>query len=54
MDPYTEARTLWKGLHTQLIGELATRQLPPLLAPAYFVDAEPSLQVRADRRCYRY
>jgi len=45
MDPYTEARHLWKGLHTQLIGELSTHQLPPLLAPAYYVDAEPSLQI---------
>jgi hypothetical protein len=52
MDPYAETRALWKGLHTQLIGELAIRQLPPLLAPAYFVDAEPSLQVRADRGIY--
>lgn len=49
MDPYTEARHLWKGLHTQLIGELSTHQLPPLLAPAYFVDAEPSLQVHSGR-----
>lgn len=52
MDPYTEARHLWKGLHTQLIGELSTHQLPPLLAPAYFVDAEPSLQVRYERDLY--
>jgi len=43
---------LWKGLHTQLIGELSTHQLPPLLAPAYFVDAEPSLQVHAGRDVY--
>jgi hypothetical protein len=50
MDPYTEARHLWKGLHTQLIGELSTHQLPPLLAPAYFVDAEPSLQVYQPER----
>jgi hypothetical protein len=49
MDPFTEARPLWKGIHTQLIGELSTHQLPPLLAPAYFVDAEPSLQVRSER-----
>ncbi len=52
MDPYTEARHLWKGLHTQLIGELSTHQLPPLLAPAYYVDAEPSLQVRQKRDIY--
>lgn len=52
MDPYTEARPLWKGLHTQLIGELSTHQLPPLLSPAYFVDAEPSLQVRSQRDVY--
>lgn len=52
MDPYTEARALWKGIHTQLIGELSTRQLPPLLAPAYFVDAEPSLQVWEERDVY--
>ena len=52
MDPYTEARHLWKGLHTQLIGELSTHQLPPLLAPAYFVDAEPSLQVLSGRDVY--
>lgn len=52
MDPYTEARHLWKGLHTQLIGELSTHQLPPLLAPTYFVDAEPSLQINANRGAY--
>lgn len=52
MDPFTEARRLWKGLHTQLIGELSTHQLPPLLAPAYFVDAEPSLQIRSARDVY--
>jgi hypothetical protein len=52
MDPYTEARSLWKGIHTQLIGELSTHQLPPLLAPAYFVDAEPSLQIRSERDIY--
>ena len=52
MDPYTEARHLWKGLRTQLIGELSTHQLPPLLAPAYFVDAEPSLQVRGEHSAY--
>jgi hypothetical protein len=52
MDPYTEARHLWKGLHTQLIGELSTHQLPPLLAPAYFVDAEPSLQIRHEGTAY--
>lgn len=46
MDPFAEARHLWKGLHTQLIGELSVHSLPPLLAPAYYVDAEPSLQVR--------
>jgi hypothetical protein len=40
IDPYTEARHLWKGLHTQLIGERSTHQLPPLLAPVHFVDAE--------------
>jgi len=49
VDPYTEARYLWKGIHTQLIGELSTHQLPPLLAPAYFADAEPSLQIRSQR-----
>lgn len=52
MDPYIEARPLWKGIHTQLIGELSTHQLPPLLAPAYYVDAEPSLQVSRDRDVY--
>jgi hypothetical protein len=52
MDPYTEARHLWNGLHTQLIGELSTRQLPPLLAPAYCVDAEPSLQITTERDIY--
>lgn len=52
MDPYTEARHLWKGIHTQLIGELSTHQLPPLLAPAYYVDVEPSLQVRSERTVY--
>jgi hypothetical protein len=52
MDPYTEERSLWKGLHTQLIGELSTHQLPPLLAPAYYVDAEPSLQIRSEREVY--
>lgn len=52
MDPYTEARHLWKGLHTQLIGELSTHQLPPLLAPAYYVDAEPSLQITTERDIY--
>jgi hypothetical protein len=52
MDPYTEARPLWKGLHTQLIGELSTHQLPPLLAPAYYVDAEPSLQIHRGRDVY--
>lgn len=45
MDPYAEARQWWKGLHTQLIGKLSTDLLPPLLAPAYYVDAERSLQV---------
>ena len=52
MDPYIEARPLWKGIHTQLIGELSTHQLPPLLAPAYYVDAEPSLQVGRERDVY--
>lgn len=52
MDPYTEARHLWKGMHTQLIGELSTHQLPPLLAPAYYVDVEPGLQVRSERTVY--
>jgi hypothetical protein len=52
MDPYIEARPLWKGIHTQLIGELSTHQLPPLLAPAYYVDAEPSLQVSQERGVY--
>jgi hypothetical protein len=52
MDPYTEARHLWKGLHTQLIGELSTHQLPPLLAPAYYVDAKSSLQVHSGRELY--
>lgn len=52
MDPYTEARSLWKGIHTQLIGELSTHQLPPLLAPGYFVDAEPSLQIHSQRDIY--
>lgn len=52
MDPHTEARHLWHGLHTQLIGELSTHQLPPLLAPAYYVDVEPSLQVRSERIVY--
>lgn len=48
VDPFTEARHLWKGIHTQLIGELSTHQLPPLLAPAYYVDVEPSLQVYSE------
>lgn len=52
MDPYTEARYLWKGMHTQLIGELSTHLLPPLLAPAYYVDVEPSLQVRGSSNIY--
>ncbi len=52
MDPYTEARHLWKDIHTQLIGELSMHQLPPLLAPAYYVDVEPSLQVRSERTIY--
>jgi hypothetical protein len=52
IDPYTEARSLWKGLHTQLIGELSVHQLPPLLAPVYYVDAEPSLQIRRERDFY--
>ena len=43
MDPYIESRHWWKGVHTQLIGELSTHSLPPLLAPAYYVDAERSL-----------
>lgn len=47
MDSYTEARHLWKGIHTQLIGELSIHLLPPLLAPIYYVDVEPSLQVRS-------
>lgn len=52
MDPYTEARGLWKGIHTQLIGELSTHLLPPLLAPAYYIDVEPSLQVRSQQSHY--
>ncbi|MCB0187202.1 MAG: DUF4058 family protein [Caldilineaceae bacterium] len=52
MDPYTEARYLWKGIHTQLIGELSTHLLPPLLAPAYYVDVEPSLQVRSGQSLF--
>ncbi len=52
MDPYTEARPLWKGIHTQLIGELSTHRLPPLLAPAYYVDVEPSLQVRSGQSLF--
>lgn len=52
MDPYTAARSLWKGIHTQLIGELSTHLLPPLLAPAYYVDVEPSLQVRSEQSHY--
>ncbi|MEZ4867347.1 MAG: DUF4058 family protein [Caldilineaceae bacterium] len=52
MDPYTEARHLWKGIHTQLIGELSTHLLPPLLAPAYYVDVEPSLQVRSSQSLF--
>jgi hypothetical protein len=52
MDPYTEARQLWKGIHTQLIGELSTHLLPPLLAPAYYVDVEPSLQVRSGQSLF--
>jgi hypothetical protein len=52
MDPYTETRHLWKGIHTQLLGELSVHQLPPLLAPAYYVDAEPSLQIRQERGVY--
>jgi len=49
MDPYIESRHWWKGVHTQLIGELSTHSLPPLLAPAYYVDAERSLQVLAEK-----
>lgn len=49
MDPYIERREWWRGLHTQIIGELGTHLLPPLLAPAYFVDPEPSLQVLTER-----
>ncbi|MCB0064843.1 MAG: DUF4058 family protein [Caldilineaceae bacterium] len=52
MDPYTEARHLWKGIHTQLIGELSTHLLPPLLAPTYYVDVEPSLQVRSNQSLF--
>ena len=52
MDPYTEARHLWKGIHTQLIGELSTHLLPPLLAPVYYVDVEPSLQVRSSQSLF--
>ena len=52
MDPYTEARHLWKGIHTQLIGELSTHLLPPLLAPVYYVDVEPSLQVRSNQNSF--
>lgn len=52
MDPYIERREWWKGLHTQIIGKLGTDLLPPLLAPAYFVDPEPSLQVVAERTVY--
>ena len=52
MDPYTEARQLWKGIHTQLIGELSTHLLPPLLAPVYYVDVEPSLQVRSGQSLF--
>ena len=52
MDPYIEARHLWKGIHTQLIGELSTHLLPPLLAPTYYVDVEPSLQVRRDQSVF--
>ena len=52
MAPYTEARHLWKGLRAQLIGELSTHQLPPFLAPAYYVDAEPSLQIHQGRDIY--
>lgn len=48
MDPYTESRHWWRGLHTQLIGKLSTDLLPPLLAPAYYVDAERSLQVLSE------
>lgn len=52
MDPYVERREWWKGLHTQLIGELGTHLLPPLLAPTYFVDPEPSLQILAGHTMY--
>lgn len=52
MDPCTEARHLWKGIHTQLIGELSTHLLPPLLSPAYYVDVEPSLQVRGGQSLF--
>ncbi|MCB0109101.1 MAG: DUF4058 family protein [Caldilineaceae bacterium] len=52
LDPYTEARHLWKGIHTQLIGELSTHLLPPLLAPVYYVDVEPSLQVRSGQNLF--
>jgi len=52
MDPYTEARHLWKGIHPQLIGELSTHLLPPLLAPVYYVDVEPSLQVSSTQSSF--
>lgn len=52
MDPYTERREWWKGLHNQIVAELGTHLLPPLLAPAYFVDPEPSLQVLTERTVY--
>ncbi len=48
MDPYMEDRHWWLGVHTQLIGKLSTDLLPPLLAPAYYVDAERSLQVLSE------
>lgn len=52
MDPYVESCHWWKGLHTQLIGKLSTDLLPPLLAPAYYVDAERSLQVLAEQDAF--
>lgn len=52
MDPFTEARHFWKGIHAQLIGLLSAVYLPPLLSPAYFVDTEDSLQIESGRNIF--
>jgi hypothetical protein len=52
MDPFTEDRFWWKGIHGQLIGELSNHLLPPLLAPAYYVDTDTSLQIGTGHSIY--